>query len=145
MLDLEGIAKNFAQQRDMPIVNRRRDFQSKKNRLSLVYFGRNHQRLILKKRFLPELDISESKLVYHNTGQDLHFSILYGCLHDYLNLLENNPDDFCQDFQGILLHHFNDLQDKVKPTHLVTDQVKSVEYQELVPLLNSLYPATKHI
>ena len=135
---LEIIVRDFVRERGISIIEKKRRFRGSKDPLSLVFGGRSNRLLLRKKS--PALKEKNESSVYVSEGEQiLVFSVLYGCLHDYIVALDDAQSRLCQDIQELLLFRHQSYERR-KPDVALVEEVDSITYAGVAELLNSFYP-----
>lgn len=136
---LELIARVFACERSIPLTERRIGFIGRHGSLGIMYTNKGKkQRFSLKKNF-PALEKSyESALSFTDTDDILHIHVLYGCLPDYVTLLDNVENQFCENVRKALSGYLWD--EKIKPESMVKEEIAPVNYVGMALLLDYFYP-----
>lgn len=64
--------------------------------------------------------------------------VLYGCLQDYIAVLDHSNNIFCHYVQDALLHY---LGEDIEPEKLISEEVAMTDYVSVALLLDYIYPA----
>ncbi|MDP3698927.1 MAG: hypothetical protein Q8R47_05035 [Nanoarchaeota archaeon] len=136
MTPLELIARTFALERGIPVAGNEHGFSAKHGLLSLTYFNRNNY-LLIKKTFPALENKEESKIYVSEKNRILKMKILYGCLQDYIALLDNTNHTFCQYTKEALAHY---LGEDIEPEKMISEEVAPTDYVGIALLLDCFYP-----
>ena len=141
MSSLELIARTFALERSIPVIENKYGFGAKHGRLSLTYFNKNKYLLITRKfPAIPKKE--ESKIYVSEKDKILKMKILYGCLLDYITPLDNTNNTFCQYTKEALLHY---LGEDIEPEKMIDEEIAPTDEVGIALLLDCFYPNTKII
>ena len=138
-MSLEIVARKFVGERGISIKENKNRFTGNKDQLSVIFFGAHSDRLLLQRKFPALHKRNESHIYVSEGSQLLKFSILYGCLHDYVVALEGAKSQFCQDIRDVLIYHHL-KHEREKPEIALVQEVTPFTYAGVAELLDSFYP-----
>ena len=141
-MSLEEITKDFARQRGIHLAGHRLRLIGYHDPLLVRY--RNHGKkeyLSVQKNFPPFSKTIESDVLFVTQGGKegiLSVTIIYGCLTDYLALLEESKDGLGKALYKALHPYLNKKRD---PLTSVRNRFLGVSTDHLTALLPRFYPA----